>query len=199
MRSCALCKVQAKTFCESDQAALCWDCDAKVHGANFLVARHSRTLLCHACQCPTPWTASGAKLGHTVSVCDDCFNGVRAGEGAEEGSGGNDDDMRDDEGDADRDGSDADDDGDDVMEDEDDGGAEDEDGGGSSEGGGDEDGDNQVVPWSSTTPPPAASSSSSDESVSRLYLGGKREGVRASSSSKRTRGSSADLCSQVCS
>ncbi|KAK4792446.1 hypothetical protein SAY86_022881 [Trapa natans] len=87
MRSCALCKVPARAFCESDQAALCWECDAKVRGANFLVSRHSQTLLCHACQCPTPGTASGTKLGHTVSLCDDCVNGVRAAERAEEESG----------------------------------------------------------------------------------------------------------------
>ncbi|KAF2305045.1 hypothetical protein GH714_001314 [Hevea brasiliensis] len=61
-------------YCESDQANLCWDCDAKVHGANFLVAKHSRTLLCHLCQSFTPWTASGPKLSLTVSVCENCVN-----------------------------------------------------------------------------------------------------------------------------
>lgn len=195
MRSCALCKVvPAKTFCDSDQAALCWDCDAKVHGANFLVARHSRTLLCHACQRLTPWTASGAKLGHTVSVCDDCVNGVQPNDGAVEGSGGDDDDddMPDD-GDADHNDSD-----DDLPEDENDGSGEDDDGGGGGgDGGREEDGDNQVVPWSSPTPPPAASSSSSDESVSWLYLGGKHDTPRTPSSLKRTREGSPDRRSQV--
>lgn len=75
MKKCELCKIQARTYCESDQASLCWDCDAKVHGANFLVARHSRTLLCHTCQSQTPWKASGAKLGHTFSVCETCVRG----------------------------------------------------------------------------------------------------------------------------
>ncbi|GAV80762.1 zf-B_box domain-containing protein [Cephalotus follicularis] len=74
---CELCKFPARAYCESDQASLCWHCDAKVHGANFLVARHSRSLLCQACQCPTPWRASGPKLGHTVSVCDTCAFGRR--------------------------------------------------------------------------------------------------------------------------
>ncbi|KAB1210083.1 hypothetical protein CJ030_MR6G011341 [Morella rubra] len=60
MKKCELCKVPARTYCESDQASLCWDCDAKVHGANFLVARHYRTLLCHACQSQTPWKASAS-------------------------------------------------------------------------------------------------------------------------------------------
>ncbi|GMN61241.1 hypothetical protein TIFTF001_030332 [Ficus carica] len=67
MKYCELCKGLARTYCESDQASLCWNCDVKVHGANFLVARHSRTVLCHACQSPTPWKASGAELGVTVS------------------------------------------------------------------------------------------------------------------------------------
>ncbi|KAM3697296.1 hypothetical protein ACJW31_06G101500 [Castanea mollissima] len=75
MKKCELCKIQARTYCESDQACLCWGCDAKVHGANFIVARHSRTLLCATCQSQTPWKASGAKLGHTFSVCETCVRG----------------------------------------------------------------------------------------------------------------------------
>ncbi|KAJ1379736.1 B-box-type zinc finger [Sesbania bispinosa] len=90
MKKCELCKVPARTFCESDQASLCWDCDAKVHGANFLVARHSRTLLCDTCRSPTPWKASGARLGNTVSVCDRC---AAEEEEVEESEGGNDDEM----------------------------------------------------------------------------------------------------------
>lgn len=75
MKKCELCKFQAATYCESDEASLCWDCDSKVHGANFLVARHSRSLLCHVCQSITPWKASGEKLGKTISVCESCING----------------------------------------------------------------------------------------------------------------------------
>ena len=55
MKKCELCNSLAKMHCDSDQASLCWDCDAKVHAANFLVAKHSRTLLCHLCQSFTPW------------------------------------------------------------------------------------------------------------------------------------------------
>ncbi|KAK7272326.1 hypothetical protein RJT34_28845 [Clitoria ternatea] len=142
MKNCELCKVPARTFCESDQASLCWDCDAKVHGANFLVARHTRTLLCHACQSLTPWKASGAALGNTVSLCERCAGGTRE-HAEEESQGGNDDD---------------------IDSDNDDEGEDDESG---DEVSGDEDGDNQVVPWSSTAPPPAPSSSSSEESVSK--------------------------------
>ncbi|KAK7263579.1 hypothetical protein RJT34_31171 [Clitoria ternatea] len=72
MTKCELCKVPARIFCESDQASLCWDCDAKVHRANFLVARHSRTLLCHSCTSLTPWKASGATLANALSVCHRC-------------------------------------------------------------------------------------------------------------------------------
>ncbi|XP_039054446.1 B-box zinc finger protein 23-like isoform X2 [Hibiscus syriacus] len=72
MRKCELCGELARMHCESDQANLCWDCDVKVHGANFLVAKHTRTLLCHVCQNPTPWLASGQHLGPAVSVCESC-------------------------------------------------------------------------------------------------------------------------------
>ncbi|XP_039014540.1 zinc finger protein CONSTANS-LIKE 1-like [Hibiscus syriacus] len=75
MKSCELCDLAASTYCESDLASLCWGCDAKVHGANFLVARHVRCLICHACHSLTPWRAAGSKLGHTVSVCERCVNG----------------------------------------------------------------------------------------------------------------------------
>lgn len=71
-KGCELCNNAARMFCESDQASLCWDCDEKVHAANFLVAKHSRTLLCHVCHSPTPWKAAGPKLGPTVSVCHAC-------------------------------------------------------------------------------------------------------------------------------
>ena len=189
MKYCELCKGLARTYCESDQASLCWNCDVKVHGANFLVARHSRTVLCHACQSPTPWKASGAELGVTVSVCESCVVGGRnRGQGdGEESQGGNDDEIHTD-----------DDDDDDEEEDEADRGGEhhDDEEDNDEEVGGDddEDGDNQVVPWSAT-PPPAASSSSSEESVSRFG----NDGGEASQafSLKRFREISSDLTSQV--
>ncbi|XP_048137873.1 zinc finger protein HD1-like isoform X2 [Rhodamnia argentea] len=191
-KTCALCKVPARTFCESDQATLCWDCDAKVHGANFLVARHSRTLLCHACQAPTPWKASGARLGHTVSVCDSCVAGARGRNG---GGGDDNGDLHEDDVDEDSD--------EEEDEDEDadgEGGGGDDDEGGGDRDGGDEDGDNQVVPWSSTTPsPPPASSSSSEGSISNFCCGhGDAEecGAVRMCSSKRTIEDSSDLRSQ---
>ncbi|KAG6423481.1 hypothetical protein SASPL_113877 [Salvia splendens] len=83
MRRCELCKAKARTHCASDRASLCWDCDASVHSVSFLVARHSRRLLCDVCQSPMPWTVSGGKITPTVSVCEQC-----AGQELCEGSGG---------------------------------------------------------------------------------------------------------------
>ncbi|XP_047940054.1 zinc finger protein CONSTANS-LIKE 2-like [Salvia hispanica] len=71
-KTCELCKQAARLLCESDQAILCWDCDARVHSANFLVARHSRNLLCRACQSPTSWCSTGSKLSPTFSSCRKC-------------------------------------------------------------------------------------------------------------------------------
>ncbi|KAG6497811.1 hypothetical protein ZIOFF_045717 [Zingiber officinale] len=84
VNKCELCNCPARIHCESDQANLCWECDAKVHGANFLVARHSRCLLCRSCQSPTPWRAEGSRLGATVSVCQMC---AATSPGSVEGSG----------------------------------------------------------------------------------------------------------------
>ncbi|KAL2943983.1 B-box domain protein 30 [Bienertia sinuspersici] len=72
--SCELCNLPATTYCESDQASLCWHCDTKVHKANFLVTKHTRTLLCHLCQDTTPWTASGPMLPPSLSLCVSCAN-----------------------------------------------------------------------------------------------------------------------------
>ncbi|KAJ6349078.1 hypothetical protein OIU77_006631 [Salix suchowensis] len=140
MKKCELCKNPARTYCESDQASLCWNCDTKVHGANFLVARHVRALLCQSCQSLTPWKASGAQLGHTVSVCERCMlsNGNHRQEIQEQEENDSSEDIEED--------SDSD----------------------SNGGGGG--GDNQVVPWSPTAtrtpPPPAASTASSSCSCS---------------------------------
>ncbi|MQL83520.1 hypothetical protein Taro_016024 [Colocasia esculenta] len=48
-RACELCSGEAALHCASDSAFLCWACDAHVHGANFIVARHARRLLCREC------------------------------------------------------------------------------------------------------------------------------------------------------
>ncbi|KAK2651842.1 hypothetical protein Ddye_011698 [Dipteronia dyeriana] len=47
--TCELCGRQASIYCDSDSAFLCRSCDAAVHQANFLVARHLRYCLCSKC------------------------------------------------------------------------------------------------------------------------------------------------------
>ncbi|XP_074589490.1 uncharacterized protein LOC141845322 [Curcuma longa] len=165
VKKCELCDSPARIHCESDQANLCWDCDAKVHGANFLVARHSRCLLCRRCQSLTPWRAEGSRLGGTVSVCQPCSATASGSlEGSREGGCGTwlcvEEEKREEEGGrVDRDEEKEDGEGEEEEEEEEE--EEDEE----SENGEEEDdideGENQVVPWS-LTPPPGASSSSSD-------------------------------------
>ncbi|KAG8642358.1 hypothetical protein MANES_12G079100v8 [Manihot esculenta] len=137
MKKCELCEFPARSYCQSDDACLCWYCDAKVHGANFLVARHARSLLCQICQSLTHWKAIGSKLGRAVSICDRCANRANLREREEESEEANEDLS---------------------TEDTDGLPAEEEE---------EVDTDSQVVPWSSTTPPPAASSSSASASNSQ--------------------------------
>ncbi|MQL97776.1 hypothetical protein Taro_030483 [Colocasia esculenta] len=178
-KQCELCQLPARMFCESDEANLCWECDAKVHGANFLVARHSRRLLCRSCQAPTPWRASGSRLGSTVSICNRCClgdNGAEtsdSGEATRDGAGGGEGGRRGGLVEGDMEGG-----GGMGEEDEEEGSEEIEDNYEDEDddeyAGDDEDGDNQVVPWSTeadaevetASPRPVASCSSSDESSS---------------------------------
>ncbi|XP_073016668.1 uncharacterized protein [Primulina eburnea] len=159
-KGCELCSKPARMFCESDQARLCWDCDEKVHAANFLVAKHSRTLLCHACASPTQWKGAGLKLGPAVSVCRACAEG--------EGRGGFGNGNRD----CDSQVSESDD--GEYYSDSDEGEGEDEDE--DEEGGEEEEGENQVVPWAicnSATPSaaaPMAATSSSSEDAAFFFL-----------------------------
>ncbi|RRT85119.1 hypothetical protein B296_00004621 [Ensete ventricosum] len=152
VKQCELCDRSARMHCESDQASLCWECDAKVHAANFLVARHSRWLLCQSCQSPTPWRAEGARPGHAISTCERCAAGCgtegRMDRGADGGRGGV-GVAEEDEGEGE---------GEEADEEPEDDGV-------------DEEGENQVVPWS-MTPPPVSSSSSSEEEAGRRESGG---------------------------
>lgn len=164
VKKCELCDSPARIHCESDQANLCWDCDAKVHGANFLVARHSRCLLCRRCQSPTPWRAEGYRLGGTVSVCQLCAAAALDSiEGSGEGGCGTRLCVEEEKREAEGGGGDRDEEKEDEEEEE--GEEEEEEEDEESENGEEEDdideGENQVVPWS-LTPPPVASSSSSD-------------------------------------
>ncbi|KAI4320477.1 hypothetical protein MLD38_033954 [Melastoma candidum] len=77
-KRCELCRGPAIVYCESDEAHLCWSCDERVHSASSLVTKHTRNLLCHSCQDPTLWFASGRRLSSTISTCDAC---LRQGKG----------------------------------------------------------------------------------------------------------------------
>lgn len=185
-KKCDLCSGTAKMYCESDQASLCWDCDAKVHGANFLVAKHTRCLLCSACQSLTPWKATGLRLAPTFCVCDSCVVLKNAGGGAnrvlsesrdqeEVNSFDSEEDrIREDDGAESYDDDEDEDDDEEYSDEEDD--VDD-----------DEEAENQVVPWSAAAqPPPVMSSSSSD--------GGSGGSV---TKRMRTRENSDLLCSDV--
>ena len=163
-KKCDLCEGVARMYCESDQASLCWNCDAKVHGANFLVAKHTRCLLCSACQSPTPWKATGLRLGPTFSVCDSCVAlksaaGGGAGVGTDQSQEVNESQLRrrdDDDGDS----AESYDDGEDEDEDEEYSDEDEEE-----DDADDEEAENQVVPWSAAAAaqlPPVMSSSSSN-------------------------------------
>ncbi|XP_076930379.1 uncharacterized protein LOC143595157 [Bidens hawaiensis] len=89
MQKCELCSHIARIYCQSDNASLCYNCDQTVHSSNFLVAKHSRTLLCHKCQSPTPWTASGLNLGRAATVCVNCLDDDRSNDVVEENNNNN--------------------------------------------------------------------------------------------------------------
>ncbi|XP_062087386.1 zinc finger protein CONSTANS-LIKE 4-like isoform X2 [Humulus lupulus] len=156
MKKCELCDSPAKMYCDSDRASLCWDCDARVHSANFLVAKHSRTLLCRVCQSLTPWSGSGPKLSPTVSVCQNCVKGCYQNDTRIQPN-----DNEEEEGEED---DDDDDDYEDDSEEDTDEDVSNDDGGGRDE---DNDEENQVVPWTNNPPPPVPSSSSSSGESSK--------------------------------
>lgn len=184
-QGCELCTKPARMYCDSDQARLCWECDERVHCANFLVAKHFRSLLCHVCQSPTPWKASGAKLRPTISVCDACSTTTNNNKGTTAAQSSRRHRRREDEESTESFvGEDSDDSGEDCCSDD----TEDEDDDYSSEE--DEDGENQVVPWSpsdipsSSAPPLTTSYCSEQESLSTREGG---EVISSSSALKRFR------------
>ncbi|CAI9090355.1 OLC1v1025112C1 [Oldenlandia corymbosa var. corymbosa] len=165
MKKCELCRRVATTHCESDQAILCWTCDYKVHAANFLVTRHSRTLLCRICQSPTPWSAAGTMLGPAVSVCTNCARNCR---NKNRGKAGCTDSHVEIESDGSSDEAEA---AVNSSEEEEEIGLED---------------NRMLQPWSATTtPPPAASSSTSSNSDAESFCS--RSSASSSSRSLRRR------------
>ncbi|XP_031478943.1 B-box zinc finger protein 32-like [Nymphaea colorata] len=71
-RNCELCAGEASVFCLPDSAFLCWSCDARVHDANFLVARHLRRPVCSSCQKPAGGAFSGAVVSPLWLFCNSC-------------------------------------------------------------------------------------------------------------------------------
>ncbi|KAJ6792228.1 putative protein no-on-transient A isoform X2 [Iris pallida] len=186
MKKCELCSSVARLVCESDEASLCFECDAKVHGANFLVARHQRLLLCRHCQAPTTWRADGPRLGPTVSLCRRCLLHKNQRHH-------HDDD--DDEGESRRNQQEEEEDQDDDDDDDEEGEEE-------------EEGEEQVVPWATdeeeknTTPPPppvASSSSSEEESTSAAAATTATTARERNGLLKRTRENTVDLPPSPCS
>ncbi|XP_074309557.1 putative zinc finger protein At1g68190 [Silene latifolia] len=56
-------------YCQADGAFLCLSCDSKVHSANALSSRHSRTLLCDSCRYnPVNFRC----LDHLMLLCRGC-------------------------------------------------------------------------------------------------------------------------------
>lgn len=72
VRSCELCNGEAAVCCPSDSAFLCWSCDAKVHEANFLVARHIRNIICLKCKSFTGHRVSGFGVVPFAGHCALC-------------------------------------------------------------------------------------------------------------------------------
>ncbi|KAJ4718781.1 Zinc finger, B-box [Melia azedarach] len=74
-RGCELCGQEAFLHCAADSAFLCFDCDARVHQANFLVARHLRQTLCCQCKCLTGKFVSGERSPLlSQPICPSCSN-----------------------------------------------------------------------------------------------------------------------------
>ncbi|CAI0408354.1 unnamed protein product [Linum tenue] len=69
---CELCAGAPDVYCNSDDAFLCFNCDARVHQANFLVSRHLRLLLCRTCRCLTQNSVFGPRSLPHSAACASC-------------------------------------------------------------------------------------------------------------------------------
>ncbi|XP_027344729.1 B-box zinc finger protein 32 [Abrus precatorius] len=70
--ACELCNQQASLYCPSDSAFLCYACDATVHRANFLVARHLCHVICSKCNCFAGIHTSATVSRRLPSTCRSC-------------------------------------------------------------------------------------------------------------------------------
>ncbi|KAL3615333.1 Zinc finger protein [Castilleja foliolosa] len=68
---CDFCREQrSKVYCHSDEASLCMSCDQKVHSANALSRRHSRTLVCDRCNSQPAFVRCMEKRKLLCQSCD---------------------------------------------------------------------------------------------------------------------------------
>ncbi|KAM0933747.1 putative transcription factor interactor and regulator Znf-B family [Dioscorea sansibarensis] len=67
--ACELCGATATVHCEADAAFLCRSCDASVHGANFLVARHLRRPI-HPSASPTSSSTTSSCISSAESTAE---------------------------------------------------------------------------------------------------------------------------------
>ncbi|XP_023872994.1 B-box zinc finger protein 32 [Quercus suber] len=61
IRACERCSEDSSLYCASDSTFLCFRYVAKVHQANFLIARHVRQVLCFKCEAFSDYRISGAE------------------------------------------------------------------------------------------------------------------------------------------
>lgn len=67
---CEYCKVlRPVVYCKADSANLCLPCDVKIHSANALSNRHSRTLVCDLCRCHWAYIKCS---NHQMFMCRSC-------------------------------------------------------------------------------------------------------------------------------
>ena len=65
---CESCQLAKPTvFCQADSAFLCQSCDAEIHGANKVVARHRRERMCVVCE-QAPAVASCSPSGAVLCI-----------------------------------------------------------------------------------------------------------------------------------
>lgn len=69
-KTCEFCTaLRPVVFCNADAAYLCLSCDAKIHSANALSSRHSRTLVCEWCRYREACIQCS---DHRMFMCDVC-------------------------------------------------------------------------------------------------------------------------------
>ncbi|KAL3824108.1 hypothetical protein ACJIZ3_020137 [Penstemon smallii] len=75
---CEFCKsLNPIVYCKADAAHLCLSCDAKVHSANSLSYRHSRTLVCESCRSQPAFVGCFVCGVFMCKSCDDVHDDLQ--------------------------------------------------------------------------------------------------------------------------